>query len=235
MKLSWNKDRILVIPDLQAPFHHRDALPFLEDVADAINATKVISIGDEVDQHALSSYKHDPDGHSAGKEYELASKFMRQLYTRFPEARACYSNHSDRIFRRAFEAGIPRAYLKSIKEFMGAPAGWEWRAEWKVHDVIYTHGDSAKGGQPHKLLAQSNLCSTVIGHHHSCPGVAYLANGDKAIFGMNVGCLVDPEAYAFHYTKYNRYKPVLGCGVVVEGSPSFIPMKIDYRGRWSRR
>lgn len=233
MRLATNKDRILVIPDLQAPFQHRDALAFLEHLADELDPTLVVSIGDEVDQHALSRYPSNPDGHSAGKEHELANKFMQKLYARFPSALACYSNHSDRIFRKAFEAGIPRAYLKSIKEFMGAPAGWEWRAEWRVHDIIFTHGDSAKGGQPHKLLAQSNLCSTVIGHHHSCPGVAYLANESKAIFGMNVGCLVDPEAYAFHYTRYNRYKPVLGAGAVVHGQPQFFPMVLNHRGRWA--
>lgn len=235
MQLKWNKDRVLVIPDLQAPFHHKDSLDFLDNIAQTINPTRVVSIGDEVDQHALSRFPSDPDGHSAGREYELAQKFMQKLYARFPEASACFSNHSDRIFRKAFEAGIPRAYLRSIKDFMGAPAGWEWKAEWRFHDTIYTHGDSAKGGQPHKLLAQSNLCSTVIGHHHSCPGVAYLANDEQAIYGMNVGCLIDPEAYAFHYTRYNRYKPVLGAGVICHGIPQFVPMQINHRGRWNYR
>ena len=231
MQLKWNKDRILVIPDLQAPFQHKDSLDFLDNIAQQINPTKVVSIGDEVDQHALSRYPSNPDGHSAGKEYELAQKFMLKLYDRFPAAIACYSNHSDRIFRKAFEAGIPRAYLRSIKEFMGAPDGWEWR----VHDTVFIHGDSAKGGQPHRLLAQSNLCSTVIGHHHSCPGVAYLANDTSAIYGMNVGCLIDLDAYAFHYTRYNRYKPVLWAGVIVNGIPQFIPMQINHRGRWNFR
>lgn len=233
MRFRTNNDKILVIPDLQAPFQHKDALDFLSFIADEIQPTKVVSIGDEVDQHALSRYPHNPDGHSAGREYELAQKFMQKLYERFPEASACYSNHTDRIFRRAFDAGIPRAYLRSIKEFMGAPDGWEWRQEWRIHDTVYTHGDCTSGTQPHRLLAQSNLCSTVIGHHHSSAGIAFLANDNKVIFGMNVGCLVDPAAYAFHYTKYNRYKPILGCGAVINGTPMFFPMPTDHRGRWT--
>jgi hypothetical protein len=224
-----------VIPDLQAPFHHKSSIPFLLAVADRYQPTKVVSIGDEVDQHALSRYPHDPDGLSAGAEYKQATRFMRELYDCFPEVRACYSNHTDRIFRKAFEAGIPRAYLRSIREFMGAPDTWEWRSEWRICDIIFTHGDSAKGTQPHKLLAQSNLCSTVIGHHHSTPGTAYIANRSKVIFGMNVGCLIDRDAYAFHYTKYNRYQPVLGCGVVMHGVPQFIPMQTDAKGRWTGR
>lgn len=234
MRIASNKDRILVIPDLQAPFHHKDSLDFLDHIAQELDPTLVVSIGDEVDQHALSRYAHDPDGHSAGREYELAQKFMQQLYARFPSARACYSNHTDRIFRRAFDAGIPRAYLRSIKDFMGAPEGWDWRREWRVHDIIFTHGDCTSGLQPHRILAQSNLCSTVIGHHHSSPGVAYLANDEKTIWGMNVGCLVDAEAYAFHYVRYNRYKPILGCGIISHGQPSFIPMFTNHRGRWDR-
>lgn len=231
MKLPWNKERYLVIPDLQAPFQHKDALDFLSHVADVYDVTKVVSIGDETDQHALSRYPHNPDGMSAGKELEQANKFMRRLYARFPKAFACFSNHTDRIFRKAFEVGIPRAYLRSIKEFMDAPDGWHWDREWRLDNIIFTHGDSAKGGQPHKLLAQSNLCSTVIGHHHSSPGVAYLANDKQTIFGMNVGCLIDRESYAFHYTKFNRYQPVLGCGVVLHGVPQFIPMQTR-GGRW---
>ncbi len=232
MRLAHNDERILVISDLQAPFQHRHALEFLSAVADYYGTTKVISIGDEVDQHALSRYPTNPDGLSAGAEHRAATRFMQRLYERFPSALACYSNHTDRIFRKAFEAGIPRAYLRSIKEFMGAPDGWEWRHEWTVCDIVFTHGDSAKGNQPHKLLAQSNLRSTVIGHHHSSAGTAYLANDDKAIFGMNVGCLIDRDAYAFHYTKYNRYQPILGCGVVLNGVPAFVPMQVDRRGRW---
>jgi hypothetical protein len=224
----------LVIPDLQAPFHHKDSIPFLDAVDRTVLSTKVVSIGDEVDQHALSRYPHDPDGMSAGAEYREATKFMRQLYERFPEASACYSNHTDRIFRKAFEAGIPRAYLRSIKEFMGAPDTWNWRREWRICDIIFTHGDSAKGTQPHKLLAQSNLCSTVIGHHHSSPGTAFLANDNKTIFGLNVGCLINRDAYAFHYTKYNRYQPVLGCGVILHGVPYFIPMQLTKSGRWDK-
>lgn len=232
MRLKQNNENILVISDLQAPFHHKDALAFLDSVARVFRVNQVVSIGDEVDQHALSRYPHDPDGHSAGREYELAQKFMQQLYARFPEARACYSNHTDRIFRKAFEAGIPRAYLRSINEFMGAPSGWQWGSSWRIHDIIFTHGDSAKGTRPHVLLAQSNLCSTVIGHHHSVPGVDFIANDKTTIFGMNVGCLIDPAQYAFHYTKFNRHKPILGAGVVLEGMPRFIPMALTPKLRW---
>lgn len=232
MKLATNKERILVISDLQAPFHHRDALRFLATLKETYDPTIVVSIGDEVDQHALSRYPHNPDGYSAGDEHRQAQKFMRELYTLFPEVRACYSNHTNRIFRKAFDAGIPRAYLRSIKEFMGAPDGWEWRSEWRICDILFTHGEQTSGVQPHRLLAQSNMCSTVIGHHHSSPGVAYLANDKNTIFGMNVGCLVDRSKYAFHYTKYNRYQPVLGAGIIYEGSPHFIPMAVNSGGRW---
>ena len=229
-----NKETIMVLPDLQAPFQHKDALEFLDDVAQQFQPTQIVSIGDEVDQHALSRFPSDPDGHSAGREYDLAQKFMQRLYSRFPNVRACFSNHTDRVFRKAFEAGIPRAYLKSIRDFMGAPSGWEWRREWCIQDIIFTHGDSARGSQPHRILALSNMCSTVIGHHHSSPGVDFVANERKAIFGMNVGCLIDPSAYAFHYTKYNRYKPIMGCGVIVRGIPYFLPMVMTRHYRWKR-
>jgi hypothetical protein len=36
--------------------------------------------------------------------------------------------------------------------------------------------------------------------------------------------MVDVDAYAFQYGKNSKDKPVIGCGVVIDGVPSFIPM-----------
>ena len=53
---------IICIGDLHEPFAHRDALPFIEEVAWSFDVDKVIFLGDEVDSHALSRYTTDPDG-----------------------------------------------------------------------------------------------------------------------------------------------------------------------------
>ena len=67
----------------------------------------------------------------------------------------------------------------------------------------------------------------VMGHLHSNAGISIVSTHGQRIWGMNVGCLIDNEAYAFAYNKYTRQKPVLGVGVVVDGglTPIFIPFE----------
>jgi hypothetical protein len=233
MRLKTNGDRVLVISDLQIPFHHKDSFAFLEAVKRTFGCDKVVSIGDEVDQYGLSRYNKDPDAMNAGAELELTKEYLQELYEIFPEAKACLSNHMDRVFKRALDAGIPRGYMRSIKEFMEAPSGWNWSRYWTIGGVRYEHGDACGGQRAHRILAESNRTSTVIGHHHAFGGVDYISNGEEMIFGMNVGCLIDIDSVAFHYAKSARNKPTLGCGVVIGGVPAFIPMLLDRKKRWT--
>lgn len=233
MKLLTNPYRVLVIPDLQIPFHHPDAFQFLGQVYQTYKCDRVVSIGDEVDQYNLSRFPKDPDGPSAGEEYAEAMKHLKTLYDYFPKVDAVYSNHLDRISKKALDAGIPRVYLKSLKEWMGAPSGWNWDDAVVIGGVRYEHGDACGGRSAARILAESNRRSTVIGHHHSHAGIEYISNADEMIFGMNVGALVNQEAIAFKYAKKARYKTTLGCGVVIEGVPQVVPMVINSRGRWN--
>jgi hypothetical protein len=46
-----------------------------------------------------------------------------------------------------------------------------------------------------------------------------------SIWAANSGCLIDVEAYVFNYGKESRFKPTLGCSVVIDDgrTPIFIP------------
>lgn len=233
MKLRMNEYRVLVIPDLQIPFHHKDAFNFLSAVCLTFGCDRVVSIGDEVDQYNLSRYDKDPDAMGAGDEYEVAMSYLEELYQIFPEVDAVHSNHLDRVAKRALGAGIPKAYLKDLKEWMGAPDGWNWYKHVTIGGVRYEHGDASNGARAHRILAEANRCSTVIGHHHSHAGVEYISNGNEVIFAMNVGSLIDADAVAFQYNKSSKYKPVLSCGVVLNGVPSVVPMLVNGKGRWT--
>lgn len=222
----------LIIPDLHYPFAHRDHLEFLTAVKERYNPTTIVNIGDECDMHAMSDYTHNPDGYSAGHELREARKDLRKLYTLFPEVNSCISNHTARPFRRAEKFGIPKEFLRSYAEFLEAPIGWQWRDSYLIDNIVYEHGEGQIGKLGHLSAAEHNMRSTVIGHIHSHAGIAYLANPRYLIFGFNVGCLLDKDAYAFAYGKRMKSKPVLGCGVVDRGIPTFIPMQLKRGGRW---
>jgi hypothetical protein len=226
---------VLVTPDLQAPFQHQDSLEFLSAVDYQFKCDEWINIGDEMDFHTLSvSHQPDVNGMSFSEEYNEAMKFFAKMYKRFPRTKVCVSNHTVRPLKKAWFAGIPSVFLRSYEEFMKAPPGWKWAQSWEVDGVKYEHGEGVAGQNGHIKCATENRQSTVIGHLHSFAGINYINNPKKEmIFGFNVGCLINMEAYAFHYGQHWRKKPTLGCGVIANGTPHFIPLKLDKRDRWT--
>lgn len=232
MKLQKNKRTILAIPDLHTPFHHPDAYAFLKAIKRKYSPTDVVCLGDEQDGHAISFHSTDPNGLSAKQEYVESIRALRGLYSIFPEAKVCTSNHTSLPYRRAFEAGLPDVYLKSYKDFLQAPTGWQWADEWEIDGIIFIHGQGYSGQNAAIKAANAYMQSVVIGHVHSFAGINYSANKKHLIFGMNAGCLINTKAYAFAYAKDHKNKPILGAGLIVHGVPMFIPMVLTRQGRW---
>jgi len=199
--------RVLCIADTQNPFEHRDYLDFLKAVAKKYKVNEVVHVGDEVDSHALGDWDKDPDGMSAGDELKAAIISLKAYYKAFPRALVCTSNHTDRIFKRAFKAGIPMAYLRGYQEFLEAPKGWKWADRWEIDGVVYEHGLGYSGAMGAMKAAMDNMKPTVIGHLHSDAGIHYWANSDKLVFGMNVGSGIDRHQYAFKYGRSIRRSP----------------------------
>ena len=234
MQLSKGTQRILVIPDLQIPFEHPDALAFIKAVRKEIKPDHIVNVGDEVDQMALSRFDPDPAGDGPSVELAKSIERLQDWYKAFPEMKVCESNHTARIYKKAFLAGIPEEYLRDTHEWLQSPPGWQWQNVWEIDGVRFEHGDAQGGMYAARNLAIRNRASTVIGHHHSHGAVFYVANDHEMIFGMNVGCLIDFDSIAFRYGKQSAFKPTLGCGVVIEGVPFFIPMLLNGKGRWEQ-
>lgn len=236
MIIKPGTETVLIISDLQCPFQHRDYISFLKYVKKKYKPTKVVNIGDEVDFHGLSRYFKDPDGFSAGHELDEAIKCLKPVYQLFPEVMCCTSNHVARPYERAFEAGMPRSFLKDINDVLEAPKGWVWKDKWVIDGVSYMHGHTLPGGKHSIQRATNEMVSPVVfGHVHAHAGIYYKATEESLAFAMNVGCLIDVKAYAFVYGKRYINKPILGCGIVHKGLPTFVPMLLTSHGRWVRR
>ncbi len=219
------KRTVLVIPDLHTPFHHPNALHFLRTMKRDFRPDLVVCVGDEVDNQAVSRYDSDPDAPSAGHELAQAVEELQPFYNLFPSVLVCRSNHTERLYKKAFSAGLPRAALRTINEILGAPVGWRWKDYWLLDGVRYMHGDgfSREGAALH--AARQFRRSVVLGHLHTQGGVQYDATAGSTIWGLASGCLVDETQPAFAYKKHSARKAVLGCGVVAKGTPHFFPMK----------
>lgn len=227
-----NKGNTIIIGDLHEPFTLDQYIYFNRYIQQKFDCGNVVFIGDIVDNHAVSYHEKDPEGKSAGDEFNVALEKCKRWYQVFPEAKVCIGNHDALPFRKAFTAGLPSKWLKTYQEMLESPKTWEWNFKHIINNVIYQHGTNMSGEMAAINAARENRQSTVIGHLHTVSNIRYLASFKDLIFGMNVGCGIDHEQYAFAYGRENTRKPVISCGVVIDGKlPIIVPMDftVDYK------
>ena len=225
--LNGDPDNVLVIGDPHEPFTKEGYLEFCRKIQEEYDCGTVVHIGDAVDNHAVSYHEKDPEGMSAGDEFNLALERMKRWYYTFPNVKVCIGNHDALPFRKAFSAGLPKTWLKTYQELLQSPPTWEWDFVHQVNGVIYQHGTGLSGEMAAINAARENRQSTVIGHLHTVMNTRFLASYKDLIFGVTVGCGIDHEKYAFAYGKQNTRKPVVACCVVLDGKlPINIPMPI---------
>lgn len=215
--LSGDPSRVLVIPDLHAPFIREGALEWCLEQQKLWNCGKIVAIGDIVDQHAISYHESDPDGMSAGQEYKAAKKQLRKLFHMFPGTKdnpvyCCLGNHDLLIARKAKTAGLSSHFVRSLGEVYNAPGTWNFVDSVEIDDVVYQHGGA--GGNA-KRMAMHSRRSTVQGHLHSEFSTDWLVSERDAIFGCQVGALLDDKAYAFAYGRPYPKKSAIGCAVIL--------------------
>ena len=231
--------RILFVTDFHAPYHHPDAINFLQEVISQYIPTMIICGGDEVDAHALSFHNSDPNLDAAGRELEMAQEFLDELHDLFDDMRICQSNHGSLHYRRAKAHGIPIEYMKTYRDILfpsGGAEGWSWHEQIRIEmpygrDLQFQHqanGDVMKNA----AYEGANL---YVGHEHSKFGIGYAANAIETFHSVYGGCLVDKDSMAYAYGKNFLAKPVLGCVMIHQGVPMCIPMQVDNHNRWTGR
>jgi predicted phosphodiesterase len=210
--------RTLIIGDTHLPFTHRHYFDFCRRIRSKYRCDTVVHIGDEVDNHAISYHETNPDGWSAGHEADRAEvQLQKWWFKSFPNAHVCLGNHSHLHMRQAMTAGIPKRFMKTHSEAWNAPKGWKWADAHEIDGVLYIHGIGFSGETGHLKAAKEHRQSIVMGHANAFAGVAPSASRHDLIFGMNVGCGIDIDAYAFAFGKHFPKRPILSCGVVIDG------------------
>lgn len=222
------------VGDIHLPFVHPAYMEFCYDVFSAWKVDHIHFAGDIVDNHALGFWDIDPNGLSSETESAEAAKMLKRWVRRFPTATVAIGNHDERHFRKARAAGIPDKFMKGYAEIWGTPK-WKWEMSHVLDGVLYEHGTGTSGIDGAMRRAMQKRCSLVMGHIHSWAGVKFNANDFNRIFGLNVGCGIDIDQYAFAYGKPFPVRPVLGCGIVVDGIyPHFVPMPCGKREKYHK-
>lgn len=210
--------RVLCIGDAHEPVSHPHYRQFCADMYLKYKCDTVVFMGDIIDHQAISFHANNPNCPGAADEFELAKERLTKWYEEFPEAYVCIGNHDERVIRLAESVNIPSRYLRDHSEVWDTP-GWKWAYDFIIDGVYYFHGTGNSGKYPAANVMQKMLMPVVMGHNHARAGVYWKANPQQRIFGMDVGCGIDVKAYQFAYGKHIKERPILACGVVLNGVP----------------
>lgn len=230
-----SNDRVLVISDLHIPYQHPDSFEFLESLRVKYKPTRIVCMGDELDQHALSYHEHDPDLPSAGDELARSLPFIKQLHEIFPKMDVLESNHGSLIWRKTKTAGIPKHYIKSYNDVLSVGNDWKWSFDLTIElpdnsKCYFHHG---KSSDVLKLSQQMGM-HAIQGHYHEKFKIDYWGNPTGLYWAMQTGCLIDDESYAFNYNNVNIKRPVIGTGVIIDSQPVLEPLIMNSLGRWQK-
>lgn len=227
--------RVLVIADTHEPFCHEHYMQFCVDVWNAWNCDSAVHIGDVTDNHMCSRHDKDPRAMGGQQEADKAYDNIQDWHATFPEMKVCIGNHDERPMRFAASIFFPERFVRKYSDAWETP-GWDWKDAHEVDGVQYVHGINSTGKNAALNLAIASMQSTVQGHTHTFPGVSWNASSREAIFGLNVGCGMDVNSYAAAYGKHFKHKPVLGCGVVIDGMDAhFVKMDLGSKYRQRRK
>jgi hypothetical protein len=206
------------------------------DVFDLWQCERIIHIGDLADFHAASFHDSEIGFFDVVSEMDAAREQIQHMQDVFgPDVEVLQGNHDANLGRKMKAAGLDPSLLRKPADIWGVD--WRFHRRYEklmIDDVIYMHGDQGKGGKaPALAKAEGEWMSVVCGHHHSAAGVWYGCNANTRYFGMNVGCGVDHRHAVMAYGATFAAKPMLGCGVVIDGVPYFEPMPL--RNRYGRK
>lgn len=243
--------RVLLISDLHAPYQHPDALDFLEALHEKYQFDRVINLGDEMDYHAASFHKSEPEALGAKEELVQGREVMRRLHDIFDEMDLVESNHGSMAYRKGKDGGLPRHLITPYRDQIfgeddgdgglyrpgGLGDGWRWHPTLTIKipnnsaPLYLAHGIATDARNAMRRMH----CNVAQGHYHTEFHIRYEANpGSGMFFGIAAGCLIDDTQVAFAYNKVTPARPSIGCAGVIEGVPVLFPMIRDPKtNRWN--
>jgi len=206
---------------------------FLAQTYDQWQCDRVVHIGDLADFHAISFHQKQFGLESIEKELEDARAQVEQLTSLFPDVDYLTGNHTALPARQAAEVGLPPSLMLSLSAILDLPEGWAVHPrhyDLNIDGVLYRHGDKGRSNQINAafLNAQNEFTSLVQGHFHAQAGAVYGANQRDRYFGLQVGCGTDPRSAYMAYSNVYSKRPLLGCGIVLDGEyAAFEPLLLE--------
>jgi len=210
--------RVGIIGDTHIPYCLEGYMEFCKETFDSWGVDKVVHIGDLIDHHALSFHDSEPTLKSASGEMLDAREHLQPWYDTFPELTLIAGNHDKIPARQLTKIGMDsEVWMRPLEEVYYFPSGWKLTDGVEIDGVLYHHGDTSVGVNGFRNDAKARMCNTVSGHAHGNAGVSATASHHRLVWGMATGCGVDNSTMAMVYGKHFKNKPIISCGIVIDG------------------
>jgi predicted phosphodiesterase len=237
--------KIVVVSDLQVPFHDIKATQVLAKFIKYFKPDEVILIGDEIDFNTISKWSRGTAEEyetTIGQDRDTCVDLLWELTRHAPVANMVRSNHTDRLFN-SLATRLPA--LRELEElrferFMRLDElGIKFhRQPYEISGTnwIAIHGDeqgtTPNAGATALRAARQHGKSVVQGHTHRLGIMTYTESSGykvgRTLYGMEVGNLMQ-----FSSAKYTKGTAnwTQGFGILrIEGSkvsPQIVPIERD--------
>ena len=221
----WNKDNVLVISDIHAPYILDGYLDFCRNIQEKFDIGTIVYIWDIIDFHSISFHTKCPEELNPAWELAKARAILQDWYYTFPEAIVTLWNHDKLPRRQAQALWLPRELIQNENVVFQAPSTYKFVEEVIIDNVLYTHWNTSNAFKK-CILENMNMVS---GHAHTQCGIMYHQNRHWKLFWMQVWVGIDYKSKAFDYAKSNSKHPVSACWVVLNSwtLPIIIPYDIS--------
>jgi predicted phosphodiesterase len=219
--------KVLAIPDLHFPWHHQDTLTWIYQQIIDQKPDVVIQMGDLYDMYSHSRFARTHDLMTPKQELAEARMGAAAMWKHInkiaPKAKKYQirGNHDVRAEKRIQEM-CPEIEslleMRPIFEFSGVTTIMDTSEELELDGVIYTHGTFIPMGAHCKHYMQS----VVHGHTHR-GSTFFTRKHNQLIWELDCGFASDESAVPLRYTQTRRTGWTLGCGLVSDLGPMFMP------------
>lgn len=239
-------ERVVIIPDIQSPFHNTKQTDALARFIHAIQPAALNCVGDEIDLPQVSRWHEGMAGEYAGtlqRDIDTTRQLMQSFRDAAPDVpfRVSRSNHGSRVgtYIRKNAPALDSLRELTIEKLLGyVEMGVTYHHEPVViaPNTVMVHGDekgiSQDAGKTASKAVQAYGMNVVCGHTHRL-GVMPTTTGHsgvwKTLFGVEAGHMMLPAKASYLGAKSGNWQA--GFAVLyIDGKtvvPVTVPMKSD--------
>jgi hypothetical protein len=217
----------LCLGDTHFPFADPRALERVYDLAERLQPTVVIQMGDLHDMLSWSKFPSSqlhftPKGEIEGA-FEGAKEMWRKIRAIVPQARLIQirGNHDIRPLKRVLEVAPALEVFLELDRFYrfeGVELIADHREELIIDGIAFLHGYRTRLGDHASYM----MHNAVVGHSHR-GGVAFKHIRGKTLWELNCGFLADPTSKGLSYTPQKITDWTQGVGIIDSLGPRFVP------------